>query len=72
MKQNTKRNMKRKKQKKTSYFIPIAIAILSLVLYLVFQYSNGFYRLVAIYLAVTVDLPILATYLTNLSAKVGK
>ena len=64
--------MKRKKQKETSYFIPIAIAILSLVLYLVFQYSNGFYKLVVIYLAVTVDLPILATYLTNLSARVGK
>ena len=63
---------KKVKQKETSYFIPIAIAILSLVLYLVFQYSNGFYKLVAIYLAVTVDLPILATYLTNLSAKVGK
>ena len=63
---------KKVKQKETSYFIPIAIAILSLVLYLVFQYSNGFYKLVAIYLAVTVDLPILATYLTNLSAKVCK
>ena len=63
---------KKVKQKETSYFIPIAIAILSLVLYLVFQYSNGFYKLVAIYLAVTVDLPILATYLTNLSARVGK
>ena len=60
------------KQKKTCYFFPIAIAILSLVLYLVFQYSSGFYKLVAIYLAVTVDLPILATYLTNLSARVGK
>lgn len=69
MKQKKKQ---KKRQKKTSYFIPIAIAILSLVLYLVFQYSNGFYKLVAIYLAVTVDLPILATYLTNLSAKVGK
>ena len=67
-----KTKQKKAKQKKTSYFIPIAIAILSLVLYLVFQYSNGFYKLVAIYLAVTVDLPILATYLTNLSAKVGK
>ena len=63
---------KKTKQKDTSYFIPIAIAILSLVLYLIFQYSNGFYKLVAIYLAVTVDLPILATYLTNLSARVGK
>ena len=63
---------KKTKQKNTSYFIPIAIAILSLVLYLIFQYSNGFYKLVAIYLAVTVDLPILATYLTNLSARVGK
>ena len=63
---------KKTKQKRTSYFIPIAIAILSLVLYLVFQYNNGFYKLVAIYLAVTVDLPILATYLTNLSARVGK
>ena len=67
-----KTKRKKAKQKETSYFIPIAIAILSLVLYLVFQYSNGFYKLVAIYLAVTVDLPILATYLTNLSAKVGK
>ena len=67
-----KTKRKRVKQKETSYFIPIAIAILSLVLYLVFQYSNGFYKLVAIYLAVTVDLPILATYLTNLSARVGK
>ena len=67
-----KAKRKKVKQKETSYFIPIAIAILSLVLYLVFQYSNGFYKLVAIYLAVTVDLPILATYLTNLSAKVGK
>lgn len=67
-----KTKRKKVKQKETSYFIPIAIAILSLVLYLVFQYSNGFYKLVAIYLAVTVDLPILATYLTNLSAKVGK
>ena len=67
-----KTKQKKVKQKETSYFIPIAIAILSLVLYLVFQYSNGFYKLVAIYLAVTVDLPILATYLTNLSAKVGK
>ena len=69
MKQKKKQ---KKKQKETSYFIPITIAILSLVLYLVFQYSNGFYKLVAIYLAVTVDLPILATYLTNLSARVGK
>ena len=67
-----KTKRKKVKQKETSYFIPIAIAILSLVLYLVFQYSNGFYKLVVIYLAVTVDLPILATYLTNLSAKVGK
>lgn len=67
-----KTKRKKVKQKETSYFIPIAIAILSLVLYLAFQYSNGFYKLVAIYLAVTVDLPILATYLTNLSAKVGK
>ena len=67
-----KTKRKKAKQKETSYFIPIAIAILSLMLYLVFQYSNGFYKLVAIYLAVTVDLPILATYLTNLSAKVGK
>ena len=67
-----KTKRKKVKQKETGYFIPIAIAILSLVLYLVFQYSNGFYKLVAIYLAVTVDLPILATYLTNLSAKVGK
>lgn len=67
-----KTKRKKVKQKETSYFIPIAIAILSLVLYLVFQYSNGFYKLVAIYLAVTVDLPILATYLTNLSARVGK
>ena len=67
-----KTKRKRVKQKETSYFIPIAIAILSLVLYLAFQYSIGFYKLVAIYLAVTVDLPILATYLTNLSAKVGK
>ena len=67
-----KTKQKKAKQKETSYFIPIAITILSLVLYLVFQYSNGFYKLVAIYLAVTVDLPILATYLTNLSAKVGK
>lgn len=67
-----KTKRKKAKQKETSYFIPIAITILSLVLYLVFQYSNGFYKLVAIYLAVTVDLPILATYLTNLSAKVGK
>lgn len=67
-----KTKRKKVKQKETSYFIPIVIAILSLVLYLVFQYSNGFYKLVVIYLAVTVDLPILATYLTNLSAKVGK
>ena len=67
-----KTKRKKAKQKETSYFIPIAITILSLVLYLVFQYSNGFYKLVAIYLAVTVDLPILATYLTNLSARVGK
>ena len=67
-----KTKRKKAKQKETSYFIPIAIAILSLMLYLVFQYSNGFYKLVAIYLAVTVDLPILATYLINLSAKVGK
>ena len=67
-----KTKRKKVKQKETSYFIPIAIAILSLVLYLAFQYSNGFYKLVAIYLAVTVDLPILATYLTNLSARVGK
>ena len=66
------RKKQKRKQKKTSYFIPMTIAILSLVLYLVFQYSNGFYKLVAIYLAVTVDLPILATYLTNLSARVGK
>ena len=63
---------KKGKQKKTSYFIPMTIAILSLVLYLVFQCGSGFYKLVAIYLAVTVDLPILATYLTNLSAKVSK
>ena len=67
-----KTKRKKAKQKETSYFIPIAITILSLVLYLVFQYSNGFYKLVAVYLAVTVDLPILATYLTNLSARVGK
>ena len=67
-----KTKRKKTKQKETSYFIPITIAILSLMLYLVFQYSNGFYKLVAIYLAVTVDLPILATYLTNLSARVGK
>ena len=67
-----KAKRKKVKQKETSYFISIAIAILSLVLYLVFQYSNGFYKLVAIYLAVTVDLPLLATYLTNLSARVAK
>ena len=69
MKQKKKQ---KRKQKKTSYFIPMTIAILSLVLYLVFQCGSGFYKLVAIYLAVTVDLPILATYLTNLSAKVSE
>ena len=60
------------KKKEVSYFIPSLIATLSLVLYLVFEYSSGFYRIVAVYLMVTVDLPLIATYLTNLSATMGK
>lgn len=61
-----------KQKKEVSYFIPSLIATLSLVLYLVFEYSSGFYRIVAVYLMVTVDLPLIATYLTNLSATMGK
>lgn len=61
-----------KQKKGVSYFIPSLIATLSLVLYLVFEYSSGFYRIVAVYLMVTVDLPLIATYLTNLSATMGK
>ena len=60
------------KKKEVSYFIPSLIATLSLILYLVFEYSSGFYRIVAVYLMVTVDLPLIATYLTNLSATIGK
>lgn len=62
-----------KQKKEVGYFIPTFIATLSLVLYLIFEYSTSvFYKIVAVYLMVTVDLPIIATYLTNLSATVGK